>query len=78
MVQIEVSHQAKLTTVWLTREEQENPAVKAQLDILYADCKCKKYTVVVFYSGGKDLRDQTSGLLCYNRRRAAQIAERGM
>lgn len=77
-MQIEVSHQTKLTTVWLTRAEQEDPTIKAQLDKLYADCKTKKYTVAVFHSGGRDLRDQTSGLLCYNRRRAAQIAGRGM
>lgn len=77
-MKIEVSHQDKLTTVWLTRAEQENPAIKAQMDKLYADCKTKKYTVAVFHSGSKDLCNQTSGLLCYNRRRAAQIAGRGI
>lgn len=77
-MKIEVSHQAKLTTVWLTRAEREDPAIKAQLDKLYADCKSKKYTVAVFQSGRRDLCDQTSELLCYNRRRAAQIAGRGM
>lgn len=77
-MQIEVSHQAKLTTVWLTRAEQEDPSIKTQLDKLYADCKNKKYTIAVFHSGNRDLRNQTSGLLCHNRRRAAQIAGRGM
>lgn len=77
-MKIETSHQARLTTVWLTRAEQEDSAIKAQLDMLYADCKSKKYTVAVFHSGGKGLCDQTSGLLCHNRRKTAQFAGRGM
>lgn len=77
-MKIEVSHQAKLTTVWLTQAEREDPAVKDQLSRLYADCQKEKYTVAVFHSGSKDLYYQTSGLLCYNRRRSAQIAGRGM
>ena len=77
-MQIEVNHKIKLTTVWLTREEQNDPAVKAQLDKLCADCKASKHTVAVFRSGKQDLYDQTSGLLCHNRRRVAQLAGRGM
>lgn len=77
-MKIEVSHQDKLTTVWLARGEKENPAVQVQLARLYADCKAKKYMVAVFQSGTRDLLEQTSGLLCYNRRRMAQLAGRGM
>lgn len=77
-MQIDVSHQTKLTTIWLTRTEQQDPTIKVQLDKIYADCRNKKYTVAVFHSGSNDLYRQTSGLLCYNRRRSAQIAGRGM
>lgn len=77
-MKIEANHQNKLTTVWLTRGEQEDPAVQAQLARLYADCRAKKYTVAVYHSGARDLLEQTSGLLCYNRRRMAQLAGRGM
>lgn len=77
-MRIEVSHQDKLATVWLARGERENPAVKQQLEQLYADCKAKKYMVAVYQSGPRDLLEQTSGLLCYNRRRMAQLAGRGL
>ena len=77
-MKIEINHQAKITTVWLTRAEQENPGIKVQLDSLYADCHAKKHTVAVFHSGGHDLCRETSALLCHNRRRSAQIAGKGM
>ena len=77
-MKIEINHQTKLATIWLAQGERENPAVNAQLDVLCRDCKSKKYMVAVFQSGPRDLLDQTSGLLVHNRRRAAQIAGRGM
>lgn len=77
-MKIEISHQDKLATVWLARGEQENPAVQVQLTRLYTDCRAKKYMVAVFHSGSRDLLEQTSGLLCYNRRRMAQLAGREM
>lgn len=76
-MKIEVNHQDKLTAVWLTQGEREDPAVRAQLERLYADCKARKYMVAVYQSGTRDLLDQTSGLICYNRRRMAQLAGRG-
>lgn len=77
-MKIEVSHQNKLVTVWLARREREDPAVSVRLEQLYADCKVKKYMVAVYQSGPQDLLEQTSGLLCYNRRRMAQLAGRGL
>ena len=77
-MKINIDHQSKLTTIWLFQGERENPSVNAQLDALYRDCEAKKYMVAVFHSGSKELLDQTSGLLVHNRRRAAQIAGRGM
>ena len=77
-MKIEVSYQEKLTTVWLARGEQEDPAVQRQLQKLYDESKAKKYMVAVFHSGSQDLLRQTSDLLCHNRRRMAQLAGRGM
>lgn len=77
-MKIEVDHQAKITTVWLTQAEQENPTIKARLDKLYVDCHVKKHTVAVFHSGERDLYRETSVLLCHNRRQSAQLAGSGM
>lgn len=77
-MKIEVNHQSKITSVWLTRQEQQDPDIKMQLGRLYADCRARKYTVAVFHSGGRDLCQETSALLCYNRRRSAEIAGRRM
>lgn len=77
-MKIEVNHQAKITTVWLTRAEQSDPIIKVQLDKLYTDCRAKKHTVAVFHSGERDLCRETSALLCHNRRKSAQLAARGM
>lgn len=77
-MKIEVSHQDKLATVWLAQGERENPEVKARMQALVDDCKTRKYMVAVYQSGSRNLQSQTSGLLCYNRRRSAQLAGRGM
>lgn len=75
-MKIEIDHQAMITTVWLTRAEQEDPGIQAQLDRLYADCRMKKHTVAVFRSGGHNLCRETSALLCHNRRQSAKLAGR--
>ena len=73
-MQIEVSHQAKLTTVWLTRAEQEDTAIREQLNELYADYKAKKYMVAQFHSGTEDLYCNTRDLLLFNRKRIEELA----
>lgn len=75
---IEVSQKNKLATVWLAQGEREDPVVREQLNGLIAECKDKKYMVAVYQSGSRDLMRQTSDLLCYNRRRMAQLAGRGV
>lgn len=77
-MKINISHEDRLATVWLAQEEREDPAVKARLDALCADCKLRKYMVAVYHSGPRQLAEQTSGLLLYNRHRGAQIAGRGL
>ncbi len=59
--------------VWLSNEEKADPAVRRRLKPLYAEYAEKKYTVAVFMSGSQDLYSLTSGLLCYNRKRIAEL-----
>lgn len=59
--------------VWLSNEEKTDPAVRRRLKPLYAEYSEKKYTVAVFMSGSQDLYSLTSGLLCYNRKRVAEL-----
>ena len=77
-MKIEIDHQSKITTVWLTKAERENTAIKVQLDRLCADCRAKKHMVAVFCSGDRELCQETSALLRHNLRRSAQMAGRGM
>lgn len=71
-MEIIVQEQRKLVTVWLTRKEQENGALREQLKSLYAGYAEKKYTVAVFLSGGGELYHNTRDLLLYNRRKLAE------
>lgn len=59
--------------VWLSNEEKADPTVRRRLKPLYAEYAEKKYTVAVFMSGSQDLYSLTSGLLCYNRNRIAEL-----
>ena len=63
-----------LVDIWLSREDQTSQEVQDRLRELYRRCKEEKYTVAVFYSGQKDLAEETSALLRYNRRRSAERA----
>lgn len=69
-----IQRDGKTVAVWLTRADQENSEIKAQLAQLYRESKCKGQLVAVFQSGTGDLFRQTSDLLCYNRERIAQLA----
>ena len=71
-MEILVQEQRKLVTVWLTRKEQENSALRERLKSLYAGYAEKKYTVAEFLSGGEELYHNTRDLLLYNRRKLAE------
>ncbi len=71
-VEIFVQEQGKLVTVWLTRKEQEDSALRERLKSLYAGYAEKKYTVAEFLSGGEELYRNTRDLLLYNRRKLAE------
>ena len=64
----------KLVTVWLTRAEQEDSALRERLKEVYAEYKAKKYMVAQFHSGTEDLYEGTRDLLIFNRNRIEEIA----
>lgn len=72
-MEINVRGERKIVEIWLTREEQQDAALLEKLKPLYQNYKESGYMTVVFESGEQDLWNATSGLLCYNRKRIAQM-----
>ena len=60
--------------IWLTHEDQRNPATPERVRELSQQYSAEKMTVAVFYSGQQDLAEETGALLRYNRRRSAERA----
>ena len=73
-MEIHVRDDRKIAEVWLTKEEQQDQAVRETLKPLYQQYKAKKYTVAVFLSGDKDLAEETGALLRHAKRRNAELA----
>lgn len=71
-MEINVRDDNKLVEIWLTNEEKGDAALWEQLKPLYRAYKAKNYLVAVFQSGGQNLTDTTSDLLCHNRKRLAE------
>lgn len=63
----------KLIEIWLAKDESSDPAVQDRLAKIYENGKSMGYKVAVFLSGEEDLCQMTSALLCYNRKRIAEI-----
>ena len=72
-MEINVRDKSKIVEIWLTNAEKRNTELREQLKPLYKEYKAKKYLVAVFESGERDLGDAASDLLCYNRKRIAQL-----
>lgn len=70
---IDVKQENKLVEIWLTHAEQQDRQFLERLKPLYKEYKGKGFLVAVFHSGGRDLTGATSDLLCYNRKRIAQM-----
>ena len=68
----EIHEELKIMTVWLTKNESADPALR---DRLTKECveNSKGYKVAVFFSGNDNLYETTSALLRYNRKRMAQM-----
>ena len=79
-MQVEIRNGSKTVEVWLTRREEHDPAVWATIRPLYKQYQNTKYLVAVFLSGENSLYEQTSRLLCDNRRRLAerQVQQNGL
>ena len=71
-MKMNVRDDIKIVDIWLTNEEKENMELREQLKPIYQEYEQKKYLVAVFESGDEDLWDNTSQLLCTNRRRMAE------
>ena len=73
-MEINSNKESKLVDIWLSHEDQSSQDIQERLQNIYRRCLEEKYTVAVFYSGQKDLAEETSALLRYNRRRSAERA----
>lgn len=69
---IEIMDNEKLVEIWLSNAEKADSDLREYLTGLYRRYGEKKYTVVVYESGGGDLFQDTLALLRFNRCRAAQ------
>lgn len=72
-MEIHLNQGKKIAEVWLTNADQKNSQLQEQLKSMYKDYKKQGYLVAVFRSGSQDLYRQTADLLCYNRKRMAQL-----
>ena len=65
-IELNIHNDQKYVSVWLTKAESADPALKESLKSLYSEYKQKKYRVVVFESGRGDLPTLTKDLLKHN------------
>ena len=72
-MEIHMLEAEKQVEVWLTRQEQGDPAVEARLKQLYRLGKERKWLVAVFLSGQEELCQLSSALLCHNRDKLARL-----
>lgn len=72
-MEISVRDHCKIVEVWLSNSEKRDEFLRERLKPLYQKYKAQKYLVAVFESGDRDLADATSDLLCYNRKRLAEM-----
>ena len=69
-----INPESRTVEVWLTTREAHDPALKAHLRVLYQVFAAQKYLTAEFHSGSRELAQSASDLLCYNRKRIAQLA----
>lgn len=73
-MEVNVHDDIKLVEIWLTKQEQEDAALREQLQRMYQVYKSRSYMVAQFHSGGEDLYTLTRSLLVFNRRRIEELA----
>ena len=72
-MELNVRNDSKIVEIWLTKAEKQDAKLQRDLKVLYQGFKESGYLVATFLSGDQDLTDTTSGLICYNRKRIAQM-----
>ena len=65
-IELNIHDEQKYVSVWLTKAESTDSALRESLKSLYSEYKQKKYRVVVFESGRDDLPTLTRDLLKHN------------
>ena len=71
-MEINVRDDRKIVEVWLTNQEKQDETLRKQLKNFYQQYREKKYIVAVYLSGDQNLTEETSALLCSNRKRLAE------
>ena len=71
-IELNIHDEQKYVSVWLTKAESADTALRESLKSLYSEYKQKKYRVVVFESGRGDLPTLTRDLLKHNIELSAQ------
>jgi len=66
-IELQVHDRERIVEVWLTSAEKKDRQLRQLLQPVYTNYKARKYNVVVFCSGQRDLFDGTAGLLLHNR-----------
>ena len=72
-MEINVNENTKIVSVWLTGTEKRDAALRERLKPMYRRYHKEKYLVAVYESGEQNLESLTSDLLCYNRKRLAEL-----
>ena len=72
-MELNVRNDSKIVEIWLTKAEKQDAKLQRDLKLLYQGFKESGYLVAAFLSGDQDLTDTTSDLICYNRKRIAQM-----
>ncbi len=62
----------KYVSIWLTREESNNPRIEEMIKNTTPKWKAKGYKVVVFHSGTESLLEVTKNLLLHQLRLQAE------
>ena len=75
-MEINIHDSGRAVDIWLTREEQADESLRAQVRGLCGGYAKQDYAVAVFFSGREDPVSETGALLSYNRRRSAEQAVR--
>jgi hypothetical protein len=63
---VETDDNIKLTQIWLTNAEQDDPAIAKRIQMIYRANHARRYKTAVFYSGSGSLLESAKGLILGN------------